>query len=110
MSKLDDLSTTALIRLFIKRENEDKRAEFRAPGRGKWRYTEKQKAYAIDQARENGVRAAARILGLSRKTLQRWLRAKGLRVGRCPAWVYDWAYWRRKRREKWESIKARRGY
>jgi len=26
--------------------------------------------------------------------------AKGITVKRCPDWVYDWAYWRRKRIEK----------
>jgi len=30
------------------------------------------------------------------ETIQRWLRVKGIQVKRCPSWVYDWAYWRRK--------------
>ena len=53
-----------------------------------------------------GVRYTARTLGLQRKTIQRWLRAEGIQVKRCPDWVYDWAYWRRKRREKWEHGNA----
>jgi len=100
--------TRALIRASIEEENLNKRAEFRALGSGKKRYTEEQKEYAINKAQEIGVRATARLLQLSRKTIQRWLRAKGTRVKRCTDWVYDWAYWRRKRREKWERIKLYR--
>ena len=100
----------ALTRIFIEDENENKRAEFTALGSGKRRYTEAQKDYAINQVQTIGVRATARLLQLPRKTIQRWLRAKGIQVKRCPGWVYDWAYWRKKRREKWERIKAYRGY
>lgn len=94
--------TRALIRASIEEEILDKRAEFRALGSGKKRYTEEQKEYVINKAQEIGVRATARLLQLSRKTIQRWLRAKGIQVKRCPSWVYDWVYWRRKRQEKWE--------
>jgi len=109
---MSNQSTRNLIRAFIHEINEEKRAEFRALGYGKKknRYTQEQKDYAIDMAQEKGVRATARILGLQRKTIQRWLRAKGIWVKRCPDWVYDWAYWRKKRREKWERIRAYRGY
>ncbi len=72
------------------------------------RYAEEQKEYAINKAQEIGVRDTARLLQLSRKTIQRWLRAKGTRVKRCPDWVYNWTYWRRKRWEKWERIKLYR--
>jgi hypothetical protein len=47
---------------------------------------------------------------MPRRTIQRWLRANGIAVKRCPDWVYSWAYWRNKRREKWDRIKAFRGY
>lgn len=105
MSKLE---IRELIRASIIEEKLNKREEFRALGSGKKRYTEKQKEYAINKAQKIGVRATARLLQLSRKTIQRWLRAKGIRVKRCPDWVYNWAYWRRKRREKWERIKLYR--
>ena len=94
--------TRALIRASIEEEILDKRAEFRALGSGKKRYTEEQKEYVINKAQEIGVRATARLLQLPRKTIQRWLRVKGIQVKRCPSWVYDWVYWRRKRRENWE--------
>lgn len=102
MSKLE---IRELIRASIVEEELNKREKFRALGSGKKRYNEEQKEYAINKAQEIGVRATARLLQLPRKTIQRWLRAKGTRVKRCPDWVYDWAYWRRKRREKWERIK-----
>jgi transposase-like protein len=110
MGKLYNPGTIASIRQFIEQENDDKRTGFRVLGRGKGRYSEEQKEYAIGQVQENGVRATARVLELARKTLQRWLKAQGITVRRCPAWVYDWAYWRRKRREKWERIRTRRGH
>ncbi|MBA7491691.1 hypothetical protein ES702_02239 [subsurface metagenome] len=102
MSKIE---IRELTRALIAEEELNKREDFRALGSGKKRYTEEQKEYAINKAQEIGVRATARLLQLYRKTIQRWLRAKGIRVKRCPDWVYDWAYWRRKRREKWERIK-----
>jgi len=97
--------TRALIRASIEEEVLSKRAEFRALGSSKKRYTEEQKEYTINKAQEIGVRATARLLQLSRKTIQRWLRVKGIQVKRCPSWVYEWAYWRRKKREKWERIR-----
>jgi len=109
MSKQD---TKNAIRAFIQELNEEKRFEFRALGyrKKKKRYTQKQKDFAIKMTQEKGVRATARILELPRRTIQRWLRSQGIWVKRCPDWVYDWAYWRRKRNEKWERIRAYRGY
>jgi hypothetical protein len=100
------------IKMLIEQFNEEKRSCFAALGRGRkgLRFHADQRGYAVQLAQEIGVRATARILGLQRKTIQRWLRAKGIWVKACPDWVYDWAYWRRKRREKWERITARRGY
>lgn len=89
MSKTD---TRILIRAFIEEENENRRAEFRSLGSAKGRYTDAQKAYAIETAQGMGVRATARLLNLQRKTVQRWLRDKGVQVKRCPDWVRDWAY------------------
>ena len=101
-------STKTLIKTFIEDLNEEKRTEFQYLGyrNKKHRYTQRQKDYAITMSQESGVRATARILKLHRKTIQRWLRAKGIWVKRCPDWVYDWAARRKKRREFW----ARRGY
>ncbi len=107
MSKTD---TKMLIRAFIEEEKENKRSEFQVLGSGGKHYTPAQKDYAIKLAEDMGVRAAARTLNLHRKTLQRWLRVAGIYVKRCPDWVHNWAYWRKKRREKWERIKSYRGY
>jgi len=100
----------ALFKAWIEDENSFKRVEFYALGSGKGRYTSDQKDYAINKAISIGVRATSRLLHMPRRTVQRWLRAKGIRVKRCPDWVYSWAYWRNKRREKWDRIKAYRGY
>ena len=104
--------TKNAIRAFIETLNEEKRYDFEFLGndKKKHRYTQEQKDYAIRLAQENGVRATAKVLRLHRRTIQRWLRAKGIWVKRCPDWVYDWAYWRKKRKEKWERIRAYRGY
>ena len=107
MSKLE---TRLLIRMFIEEENREKRAEFNALGKDRGHYTVEQKDYAINKAISIGNRATSRLLNVQRRTIQRWLRAKGIRVKRCPDWVYSWAYWRNKRREKWDRIKAYRGY
>ncbi|MBW1853314.1 MAG: transposase family protein [Deltaproteobacteria bacterium] len=72
--------TKNLIRAFIEELNEEKRFDFRFLGneKKKHRYTQKQKDFAIRLAQEKGVRATAKILGLHRKTIQRWLRAEGI--------------------------------
>lgn len=93
-----------LKKALIEAEAESNRMEFYVLGSG-GHYSKAQKSYAINKAHEIGVRATARLLRLPRRTIQRWLRGKGIEVKRCPAWVYEWAYWRRKSREKWERIK-----
>lgn len=98
------IETRELIRMFIEEENREKRAQFNSLGLGRGHYTSDQKDYAINKAISIGVRATSRLLNVQRRTIQRWLRAKGITVKRCPPWVYDWAYWRRKSREKWERI------
>jgi len=108
MSKLE---TRLAIRMFIEEENREQLFYFRFLGSEKGRhYTDKQKDYAIEKAKSIGVRATSRLLHVPRRTIQRWLKAEGISVKRCPDWVYDWAYWRNKRREKWDRIKAYRGY
>lgn len=106
--KIYDQNYRALTKAFIEEEALNRQAEFRALGSGKRQYTEAQKDCAINQAQTIGVRATARLLNLQRKTIQRWLRSRGIQVKRCPGWVYEWAYWRQKRREKWERIKLYR--
>jgi hypothetical protein len=86
--------------------DEERRYEFLSLGNAGRRYTDEQKNMAFEMIHEKGIRATSRILCLPRRTLQRWCRAQGVYVPRCPAWVYDWAERRRKRREFW----ARLGY
>ena len=98
------MKTSQLIKALIEAEAENQRIEFYSLGSG-GQYSSKQKSYATEKAQEIGVRATARLLRIPRRTLQRWLRKKGIKVKRCPDWVYEWAYRRKKSREKWERIK-----
>ena len=104
MNRLDKLSKKALIRLWIEAENRKQLSFFNALNPDGGHYTAEQKEYAIDKAMSVGVRATSRLLHVPRKTIQRWLRAEGIEVKRCPDWVYEWAYWRKKRKEKWERL------
>jgi hypothetical protein len=104
MNRLDKLSTKALIRLWIEVENRKQLLYFNSINPDGRQYSTEQREYAIEKALTIGVRATSRLLHVPRRTIQRWLRSEGITVKRCPAWVYDWAYWRRKRREKWERI------
>jgi len=104
MNRLDKLSTKAVIRLLIEAENSKELSYFQSLNPKGGHYTEEQKEYAIDKTMSIGVRATSRLLHIPRKTIQRWLREKGITVKRYPNWIYDWAYWRRKKREKWERI------
>jgi len=99
------LQNKHLIKLLAEEFNEDKRIEFEYKGHGR-RYNKQQKEYAFELIDEYGIRATARILKISRRTLQRWCRKNYIWVKRCPSWVYGWAERRRKRREFWQ----RRGY
>jgi hypothetical protein len=107
---MKEIETRELIRMYIEEENRKKRAQFNALGSCRGQYTSDQKDYAINKAMSIGVRDTSRLLNVPRRTIQRWLRTKGITVKRCPNWVYDWAEWRKKRREKWLRIKAKRGY
>lgn len=98
------METSQLIKALIEAEAESQRIEFYSLGSG-GHYSNEQKSYATEKAQEIGVRATARLLRLPRRSLQRWLREKSITVKRCPDWVYEWAYRRRKSREKWERIK-----
>ena len=94
-----------LMRLMHKEIYEEKRDLFQAFGEGE-RYTQRQKDYAFELIDEYGIRATAKILQIPRRTLQRWCRKNGVYVRRCPAWVYEWAKRRRKKRRFWQY----RGY
>ena len=99
------MSTRAMILQAQQAIYDEMRVEFETMGTGS-RYCQQQKDLALKLIGEYGVRAAARILGMPRRTLQRWCREQGKYVRRCPDWVYSWAAKRQKRREFW----ARRGY
>jgi len=108
MSRYDNLSTNELIRLWIEEENRNQLTYFRSLNPEGGHYTQEQKEYTIEKATTIGVRATSRLLHVPRRTIQRWLRAKGIKVKRCPDWVYDWAYWRKKRQQKWQRIMSYR--
>jgi hypothetical protein len=95
-----------LKRALVELQNEEMQAHFAALGKGNRNYTSQQKDFAFSLVDTYGVRGTARILLLPRRTIQRWCRAQGKKLMRCPLWVYEWAERRRKRREFWE----RRGY
>jgi len=99
------MSTRAMIIRAQQAVYDEMRMEFEAMGTG-GQYCQTQKDYALRLIDEYGVRAVARILGIPRRTLQRWCRGQGKYVQRCPDWVYSWAAKRQKRREFW----ARKGY
>jgi ActR/RegA family two-component response regulator len=96
-----NMSTRALIIQAHQAVNDEMRREFESMGEG-GRYCQQQKDYAFTLTGKYGVRATARILGIPRRTLQRWCREQHRYVQRCPDWVYSWAAKRRKRREFWE--------
>jgi len=105
MSKLNKAFWQRLNEVF----NHDMRLELAALGRGrkgKHHYTSQQRDYVLSLVVTYGVRGTARVLQFNRRTIQRWCRQYGVRVRRCPEWVYEWAERRRKRREFWQ----RRGY
>lgn len=93
-------------RALIELQNEEIRFEFALLGEGERNYSNRQKDFALSLIDTYGVRGTARILLLPRRTIQRWCRTYGLKVKRCPLWVYEWAARRHKRREFW----ALRGY
>ena len=98
-------TTKAELRMLNQEFNDEKKFEFIDLGAG-GHYTPEQIKYAAGIMEESGIRAASRILGIPRRTLQRWHWKYGIWVKRCPGWVYEWAENRRRRRDFW----ARRGY
>ncbi len=94
-----------LVRLMQQQFYEEMKTEFLSLGHG-GNYTASQKEYAFRTIETYGIRATSRILWVPRRTLQRWCRKHAVHVRRCPAWVFEWAGRRRKKREFWQ----RRGY
>ena len=94
-----------LYKLYAEGFNDEKQTEFESLGKG-GRYTIEQKLFAFGLIEESSIRAKAKILNISRRTLQRWCRKYNIHVKCCPDWVCGWAERRRKRREFWQ----RRGY
>ncbi len=99
------MSNKELIKAMQQQVYDEMQEHFISLGHG-GHYTDRQKQYAIEQIDEYGIRATSRILDLPRRTLQRWCRQYNVSVKRCPAWVYEWAEKRKRRREFWQ----RRGY
>ena len=94
------IETRELIRMMIEAENRRQLSYFTSLNPTRRHYTSEQIEYVIEKAKSIGIRATSRLLHVPRRTIQRWLRTQGITVKRCPDWVYDWAYWRRKRIEK----------
>jgi hypothetical protein len=88
---MKEIEKRELIRMYIEEDNRKKRAQFNALGLGRGQYSSDQKDYTIDKAMSIGARATSRLLNVPRRTIQSWLRTKGITVKRCPDWVYDWA-------------------
>jgi transcriptional regulator with PAS, ATPase and Fis domain len=104
-SKMGRNTNRQLIRLMAQEMNDEKRNHFESLEEA-GQYTELQKHYAFELISKYGIRATAKILGVPRRTLQRWCRQHRIFVKRCPNWVYEWAERRRRRRLFWQ----RRGY
>jgi len=85
-----DISMRAMIIQAQQAIYDQMRAEFEGMGTG-GRYCRQQKEYALKLIDDYGVRAVARILGMPRRTCQRWCREQGKHVKRSPDWVYSWA-------------------
>lgn len=81
---------------------EEMKLEFECMQETGHHYTDGQKDFAFRLIDDLGVRATARVLKLPRKTLQRWCRKHNVYVRRCPAWVYEWAEKRNRRRMFWQ--------
>jgi hypothetical protein len=100
---IDEQSDTRkLIRRWIEEENREYLWYFIRLNPKGGHYTPEQKQYAIEKSKSIGVRDTSRLLHVPRRTIQRWLKATGIIVKRCHAWIYDWAHWRKKRREKFK--------
>ena len=106
---MDRIETKNFILQIVNEKNTECYWDFQYLGkvkRKKRHYTEDQKKYAFEMIEEKGIRATAKVLKVPRRTLQRWCRKYNIYVKRCPDWVFEWARYRRQRRDKWRC----RGY
>ena len=69
-------SNREMFRSAAEQFNEEKRYEFESLS-DDGQYTDKQRTYAFELINESGIRATARILGIPRRTLQRWCKRHG---------------------------------
>jgi hypothetical protein len=88
----DKMRSKELIRMMQQEVYEEMREDFAFLSNDDGgRYTEAQKERAFELINDKGIRSAARILGVPRRTLQRWCKRHGVFVRRCPSWGYEWA-------------------
>ncbi|MBN1214061.1 MAG: helix-turn-helix domain-containing protein [Candidatus Lokiarchaeota archaeon] len=65
------------------------------------KYSPEQQIYALEKCKEHGIRAASRLLGVSRRTLQRWCRYYNVKIPRYPPWMTGWRERKTRRRNFW---------
>jgi hypothetical protein len=70
------------------------------------KFSPEQQVYALNKCKEIGVRATSRLLGVSRRTLQRWCRRFNVSIPRYPPWMDDWRQRKIRKRDFWRL----RGY
>jgi hypothetical protein len=70
------------------------------------KYSPEQQVYALNKCQEHGIRATSRLLGVSRRTLQRWCRRYNISIPRYPPWMDDWIARKIRKRDFWSL----RGY
>jgi len=68
-----------LHRISAEQSNEKLKEVFQSLGQGN-KYTDEQKALAFELIDEYGIRATTKILGVPRRTLQRWCRKNNVDV------------------------------
>jgi len=65
------------------------------------KYSPEQQVYALKKCEEIGVRATSRLLGVGRRTLQRWCRRFNVHIPRYPPWMDDWRERKIRKRDFW---------
>ena len=65
------------------------------------KYSPEQQVYALNKCKDIGVRATSRLLGVSRRTLQRWCRKFNVHIPRYPPWMEDWVIKKIRKRDFW---------
>ena len=65
------------------------------------KYSPEKQIYALRKCEEIGVRATSRLLGVSRRTLQRWCRRFNVSIPRYPPWMEDWRERKIRKRDFW---------